>query len=237
MAYNRKFQTKDYRPKTKDWLVQKVNVYGLWLRRSFYSVGVPTEHKGRTSGSMVYGLKRGFTLIELVMMMAIIGILAGSGTYLMLYLVQNSVFLPNKMNMDMLAAEAVEIMVDGDKQAKGLRFSRAVSAIQDYQVTFINQDAQNIVYRLDTPTNKLYRSINGAAETAIPYYANPAGINMEGKNNRLFTYYDASEVVTANPANVRWMTMTLIAKTGSGSSANWQGQSEQSVSIAVKKFQ
>lgn len=186
---------------------------------------------------MACNCRQGFTLIELIMIMAIIGILAGSGTYLMLYLVQNSVFLPNQINMNMLAAEALQIMADGDKQANGLRFSRAVSAIQNYQVTFINQDSQTIVYRLDTSANKLYRSINGGAETAIPYYANSSGINIEGKNSKLFTYYDANEVVTATPADVRWITMTLIAKTGSGSSANWQGQSEQSVSIAVKKFQ
>ena len=179
---------------------------------------------------------KGFTLIEMVMVMLIITILSVSGAYLMRYLIQNSVFIPNQLNMDMAASDALDIMIEGDQQAKGLRFSRAVTNIQDYQVTFVNQNSQSVRYRLDTGTSKLYRSVNGGAETFIPYYVK-SGINITGKSNKLFTYYDASEIVTVNPANVRWITMTVIARTGTGSYANWEGQSEKTSSVAVKKFQ
>ena len=179
---------------------------------------------------------KGFTLIEMIMVIMIITILSVSGAYLMLYLIQNSVFIPNQLNMDMAASDALDIMIEGDQQAKGLRFSRAVTNIQDYQVTFINQNNQSIRYRLDTGINKLYRSVNGGAEAFIPYYVN-SGMNITGKGNKLFSYYDANETVTANPANVRWITMTMIARTGAGSYANWEGQSDKTSSVAVKKFQ
>jgi prepilin-type N-terminal cleavage/methylation domain-containing protein len=181
--------------------------------------------------------KKGFTLIELVMTIAIIGVLAGAGSWLMLNTVRNSVFIPNQMNMDKLVNDALNIMIDGDNQAKGLRFSRQITGTSVNQVDFVNQDSQSIRYRLDTAGNKLYRKIGAAAETALPYYSSAAGITMNGKSNTLFTYYDSAGAVTSVAANVRRIRMILIAKTGTGLYNDWEGQSELASSVAVKKFQ
>jgi len=178
--------------------------------------------------------KKAFTLIELVMVIAIIGILSVTGAWIMTYFVRNSVYIPNQLNTDMAASEALKIMVEGDGSAKGLRFSQAVTAITDNnQFTFTNQDGISIRYRLDTGTNRLYRSISGGLEAQIPYYA-AGNVSISGQSGSLFTYYDADEAVTAVPANVRRIAINLIASTGSGSFNDWQGQSTQSASIAVK---
>lgn len=167
----------------------------------------------------------------------IIGVLSVSGAWLMVYFVRDSVYIPNQLNTDMLASDALKIMIEGDSSTKGLRFSRVITAIPSaYQMTFTNQDSQSISYRMDTGTNKLYRSIDGAAEALIPYYTT-SGVSITGKSGALFNYYDASETVTAVAANVRRIAINLIASTGSGSFDDWQGQSGQGSSIAVKKFQ
>lgn len=185
---------------------------------------------------MGYNKRHGFTLIELVMVIAIIGILSVSGAHLMAYLVQNSVFIPNKLNMDMAASSALDIMIEGDSSAKGLRFSRSISSVADSQVVFNNQDNQTISYSLDTGTNKLYRSISLGAEAPIPYYIT-SGVNVTAPSNKLFTYYDSSGTETANAADVRRIKLTLTALIGSGSYSDWQASSLQSSSIKVSKFE
>jgi len=175
--------------------------------------------------------KKAFTLIELIMVIAIIGILSLTGAWILTYFVQNSVYIPNQLNTDMAANEALKIMVEGDSTAKGLRFSKGVSTIaSNNQFTFTNQDGQTIVYTLNTGTNILYRSINGGANAQIPYYP---GVSIAGQSGSLFTFYDVNGNVTSTPANVRWIAINLIATTGDGSFSNWQGQSTQSTSIAV----
>ncbi len=182
-------------------------------------------------------IKRGFTFIELIMAIAIIGVLAGAGAWIMAYTVKNSVFIPNQLGMDKLASDALSIIIEGDNKAKGLRFSRVIAAINANRVDFIDGDGKTVYFRLNTGTGKLYRSINGTAEEVIPAYSAVSGLNISGKNGSLFTFYDASGAVTATANNVRRIRVILIAKSGTGLYNDWQGQSEQASSIAVKKLQ
>lgn len=181
--------------------------------------------------------KRGFTFIELIMVIAIIGILAGAGAWIMAYTVKNAVFIPNQLGVDKLLSDALNVMVEGDSQAKGLRFSRAITAINANRVDFFDGDGKTVYFRLDTGANKLYRSINGAAEQAVPVYSSAPGLSLSGKNGALFSYYDANGAPTAAETNVRRINMILVAKTGSGLYNDWQGQSEQTSSVAVKRLQ
>jgi len=180
--------------------------------------------------------RAGFTLIELIMVILIVAILSVSGAFLMVYLVQNSVFIPNKLNTDMLAAQALDIMVEGDSVAKGIRFSKSIISISGNQVVFNNQDGQAITLRLDSVANKLYRSVNGGAEALIPYYAG-TGVNITGQSGKLFTYHGANESETSLPADVRRIRIDLAAMTGSGSFDDWQGRTTAATSVAVHKFQ
>ncbi|HBO96905.1 MAG TPA: hypothetical protein DD648_02560, partial [Candidatus Omnitrophica bacterium] len=118
--------------------------------------------------------------------------------------------------------------------------SRNITNVLPNEVSFNNQDNVLIRYRL--VGNKLYRSVNGGADALIPYYIPATGVTVTGKSGSLFTYYDdatdgTAEVVTATAADVRRIEISLIVVSGSGLSADWEGRSEQSSSIAVKKFQ
>lgn len=171
------------------------------------------------------------------MTMAIIGVLAYTAAWIMIYSVKNGVFLPNQLNMDKLVDDALDTMIDGDGQARGLRFSRNITNAAAYRLDFRNQDNATIYYRFDNTTNKLYRSINGGTEQFLPPYVPAAGVNLSGKSGAVFTYYDANESVTSTPANVRRVKIVLTAKSGTGLSADWEGRSEQASSVAVDRLQ
>ncbi|MFA6358227.1 MAG: prepilin-type N-terminal cleavage/methylation domain-containing protein [Candidatus Omnitrophota bacterium] len=182
-------------------------------------------------------INKAVTLIEVLMVMAIIGVLAGAGSWIMAYTVKNSVFIPNQMGVDKLADDALDIMIEGDSQAHGLRFSRTITAISALRVDFINQDGQFVYYRWNNLTNKLFRSINGGVEVNMPAYSSAAGLTISGKLSSMFAYYDAAGAITVIPANVRRIEIILIAKSGTGLYNDWQGSSEQASSIAVDRLQ
>lgn len=186
--------------------------------------------------AMAYSKETGFTLIELIMVIAIIGILSVSGAYLMINIVRNAVFIPNQLNMDMMASDVLDILIEGDTQVPGLRCSRYLFTTNDNYLIFFDKDGRRITYDLKSG-GWIERSIQGLPGTeVIPYYWK-SGIIVKGKNDIMFTYYDSSNNITGTAADVRRIKITLIVKTGTGAYADWQGQSELSSSIAVRKFQ
>ena len=186
-----------------------------------------------------YNRNTAFTYIELIVVMVVIAILSVSGAALMSFFIQSSIFIPNQLNVDMLTSEAVDTMIEGDAQAKGLRFNKGITAFGDNQITFTNENDQIITYQLDMLTNKLYRQINAGANLVFPYYW-PSAVAATGKNNKVFTYYDVNDnpidPITGNPANVKRVAITVIAKTGTGTFNTWDGQTELTSSIAVTRY-
>lgn len=184
---------------------------------------------------MGYNDHQGFSLIELVMGIAIIAVLSVGGASIFFYLMQNTVAIPQQLNTDMLASQALDVMVEGDGAGKGLRFSRSVVSVSDNQVGFYNQDSELIRYRFDTTAGKFFRSINGGAEAPLLGY-DPPGITFRGKNNRVFQYYDSNEATTANPNAVRRIALTVGAASGSGDPDQWEGTAELATAVAVNRY-
>ncbi|HPB69125.1 MAG TPA: type II secretion system protein, partial [Candidatus Omnitrophota bacterium] len=183
-----------------------------------------------------YNRGNGFTLIELIMVIVIVGILAVPAAYIMMHFVQNTVYLPGQMTTDMILERIQDVVIEGDATAKGLRFSRAMSSIADNDLTFVNQDGDTVRYRLDTGTGNLYRSINSGTEVLVPYYL-PSGVTISGLNGALFTYYNGAEAETATVQDVRWISVGLTVKDGAGDVERWEGRSEGLSAVYVPRFQ
>jgi len=180
--------------------------------------------------------KRAFSLIELVMVILIVGVIAAVGSYLLIFVIQHAMYTPNKMNTGMIAEDAINKIIDGDSLAKGLRFSRQISAVSPTSITFMDQDGKTVIFTLSS--NKITRTINAVADNAFLYYAaSPSIIIAVGSSGALFSYYDSAGNVTATAANVRRVDINLAVRTGTGSFGQWQGQTERTSSIRVPKFQ
>ncbi len=182
----------------------------------------------------------GFTLIELVMIILITSVLSLAGVHIMQFVVRNSFYLPNQVQADLVAAEALELIVEGDNQAEGLRFCKTVTIatatqVQMTRVLLPTANIQTIIY--DLSGGILTRKIDAGAATPIPYFkAADMAISGGGVGGALFTYYDVSDNLLTQPvtaANVRRININLIAQNGTGSSDKYEGTSQQSTSVKV----
>ncbi|MEW6075013.1 MAG: hypothetical protein AB1530_01765 [Candidatus Omnitrophota bacterium] len=180
--------------------------------------------------------RSGNTLTEAVLVIAIIAILSSCGVYLMLFLLQDAAFIPQKLNIDMMLQDAMDNIVEGDSKARGLRFCKYVVTAEPNQLAFVNQDNQRIQYRLSALTLKLYRSIDGSADALIPYYTN-TGMDINGLGDTAFRYYDANESAPANPLEVRRVVVGLEARGRVGTYAGWRCEAAASTSVALKRLQ
>lgn len=171
------------------------------------------------------------------MVVAILAILSVPGAYIMSYLVQNSVFIPNKLNVDMIGHDAMDAIIEGDQEAKGLRFSRLLTIAANSSVVFKNTDNQTVGFNWDAANKKIYRSINAGLQEMIPYYlaGNISIINIA--SDPIFTYYDINEAVTTDPASARRVEVGFRIESGTGNFSDWQGRTDQFSSVAVRKFE
>lgn len=224
----------------------KLLTRSLSLRKNFPSPNPLPLAGGEDKGEGVeyvpsLNCKAGFTLIELVMIVLITSVLSLAGVHIMQFVVRNSFYLPNQVQADLVAAEALEIIVEGDSLAHGLRFCKTVSIAAATQVQVTNQgvltnlDNQTITYNLSGGI--LTRQIDAGASTPIPYFkASDMAISGGGAGGALFTYYDVSDNLLTQPvtaANVRRIGINLIAQNGAGSSDKYEGTSQQSTSVKM----
>ncbi len=180
--------------------------------------------------------KTALTLVELMVVLVVVAILGRASSALLVHFTQNSVFQANHLNTDMIAHDIMERILDGDTQAEGLRTSLQITSIADNDITYVDEDSNSVRFRLDTGTDILYRSINAGAEEKVPYYL-PSGITIQGTSDVMFTYYDSAEAVTAVAANVRLIRISIIARMGTGSFDNLEGESDLKTAVRVNKFQ
>lgn len=173
--------------------------------------------------------KLGFTLIETITVIVILGILALSVSFFLMNFLKNTFLMPKQLRMDLVASTAVETMIEGDATAQGLRFSREMTTLGDNQLIFNNVDNEAVTYTLNTGTGRLYRSVDGGAQQLIPYFIEN-DTTLLGVGNKLFTYYDQNGNITSTAANVRRVRIAMIARTGT---TTQDGQATQTSSVTV----
>jgi len=186
---------------------------------------------------MAFDNSKGFTIIELMVVIGILAILAVPGAYFMTFIVQNSVFIPSKLNMDMIGQEVLDTIIEGDSKASGARFSRIFTVATNTSMQFKNSDNQTVRFDWNAGTKNITRTINGSLIDTIPYYlrGNISIINIA--STPIFTYYDSSESVTTTPSAVRRLRVAVNVVSGSGNYSDWQGSSQQLSSVAVDKYE
>jgi prepilin-type N-terminal cleavage/methylation domain-containing protein len=155
--------------------------------------------------------KKGFTLTEVVVTLAVIAVLAGAGSWMLVFLIDNFVYLPPRIAVDTAVSDSLNLIAEGDHKAQGLRFARSFKTINPDQVEFTDSNDNDVRFRLFK--GSLYRRVNNDSEETLPYYADSIGLSFSGPGGGvIFTYYDAQGNPTANATLVKHINISLIGQ-------------------------
>lgn len=140
---------------------------------------------------------KGFTLIEVILAMVLIGIIAGITSKL---LAQNYVNYNSAKNILGLSTPSNLAM---DFFLREIKSAESITSFGSSSLSFVNKDGNAISYTLSNGI--LYRSINN----------NTAQIVLTNINSFSLSYYDQSFASTAVASNIRYISMLLGVYSGS----------------------
>jgi|GEM_PF-2438895 len=215
-----------------------------------------------SAGSADRGDSHGLTLVELVITIAVSGILAGVVPPLILQGVQSLVFLPRALVVDQAAVEIMHQLVEGgfstltgQTTIPGLRFATKRNASEPAlwladttRIGFVTSTGQYILVRLVSEAVKrsalsgltTCTTIPGVlTEETLPYDpSSPVRILTTGV---LFLYYDSTgSVITPLPTGcppattIRRVDIAFTAQTGSGVFDQGQAHQDLTTSVAIR---
>jgi len=144
-------------------------------------------------------MKRGFSLIELVVVMLLVAIIGGASSGSIMYVVQLFTYLPVQMQVRTTAHEVEDIIIEGDIDRRGLRYAKSIIDSSASQVTYsygYPETAKYVRFRYNSSRIYVSTSLEGStwtAEEAIPRNIT-SDISVQGKAapSSVFTYYQTN---------------------------------------------
>jgi type II secretory pathway pseudopilin PulG len=200
--------------------------------------------------------KNGATFIELMMTILVLAIIGATVIGVIVFFVQLFMYSPQQLDTQKLGVELENIMLEGNQNIRGIRYTRNVkggsgndpSAIQ-FCYTYgypTAADQLTVRFRWNAADKHIYRTTstdNGQTWSAevIPYYIT-SGITIDGKSTPsvIFTYKkaaDADWVAGTDPISaIRRVIISISIKSGTGSFAAFAGSSDITASAEIKSF-
>ena len=211
------------------------------------------------------GNDKGATMVELIIVVAIIAILAKSFSQTYVPLMNAFFYFPQSSRVNGAGADAVDIIFEGDWRSSGLRFTgqacnigggggsgSTITAASATSLTYnyANPDycgdgtrmSHAVVVAYDSANHVRTRAIDGGAAVNIPDYAtSSAGIKLDPPSGVSFFRYCndvGSEMKGAgiNLAAIYRVDVTLISSSGSGVVQNDAGQTQLKAGIDIKRY-
>jgi len=192
--------------------------------------------------------KKAATIIELVVTILILTII-GSASVAFFVPVANILFYsPSQLMVDQTAQELISILVEGDNQAKGLRFTKSITIADKDYIIFETWDNDIVQYKWDATEKRIYRKINRQGEALVPasYYLVPASyygdITVIGQSSdaEIFQYYDVSasklSVPVSDETDIEAIRMDLTLVAGSGIVKEHKGRIDVKSGVDIKQF-
>ncbi len=185
--------------------------------------------------------KRSFSLIEVVITILALTIIGATTAAFFTPMINLYFYSPSQLMVDNTAQELLNILIEGDNQAKGLRFTKSITTADEDSLTFINQDGDTVIYRWDSLDSRVYRKINSQAEVLVPssYYGDIT-VKGESSDSEIFQYYDAVpsklSVPAADETAIEAIRIEIIFEAGSGNVKENKGRISVKAGVDIKQF-
>ena len=195
-------------------------------------------------------LDRGFTIIELVTVIVIASILGSAFVSLLIPQVNLFFFLPQRIRVQAAASDLLNIVIEGDNQARGLRYaaptttSSAITAANANSLTYTYRGADlanhTAVLTYNSANHKVTRTVDSGLAKNIPYYATSnSDILIDPAEANFFRYYNFSGVELTGSFPVQNIYRTDIpvkVSSGSGKVRESEGNIIMKAGVEIKHY-
>lgn len=183
----------------------------------------------------------GFTLPELIVIITLVAVIAAVAVTVFISLIRLFVLIPKETRVRLIASQIQDIMLEGDGEARGLRFASSLSTVDGNEVAFGYEteggEAVSVAFRWDSDAEKIYRQVDEGGEVAIPYdFGSEVGVKTKDAAPAVFTYFDENGQSTTIPASVERIEVNFSVETGSGDFSAWDAAFDLSSGVDVKQF-
>jgi hypothetical protein len=169
----------------------------------------------------------GLTAVEMVIGMAVMGILVAAVAGVMVPLVKASVYLPRKIRVNELANQIAMEMIEGRGKSMGLLGARRILLAQDTRLDYqyIDVDTPSTVHTVslawDPVTERVTRSLDGGAVQDLPLtLEGEIRVIPKAESSELFIYFDDNSIrltaPVANPSQIRYVRTGIEVMTNNG---------------------
>ena len=210
-----------------------------WVSPALAKLALKPHRKGGVRSA------KGFTLIEFIMMLVVVGTLASAFVVLAIPEINLFFFLPQRIRVHNALSDFLDTVIEGDASAKGLRFAQTITAATatslTYTYTTLSSVTHTIVINYSVTSHTVTRSIDGAPAMEIPYYLKSgSGILVDPLETNFFRYYayGGAEMTGGGiiPANIYLVVLPASAKTGTGKVTESEGMTAMKSGVEIKHY-
>lgn len=184
--------------------------------------------------------KKGFTLIELILVIVILGIVGAIGAGFLYPVVNLYFFAPAQAKTENVGNMIVDTVIEGDTAAKGLRAIQSISSAANTSISYTDADGRSVSLTWSNSTYSLTRTTT-LETAALPKLYPATDVSLDGQSSGvIFKYYDVNgnqlSSPVATPGQITQIKLDWVFKTGSGSPGTYGTKYLINSGVFIKQF-
>lgn len=162
----------------------------------------------------------GFSLIEVILTLTIIGVLVGAGISFITPFIKIFFYAPEQLRTEYITNQIVNTIIEGNHESEGLNSAKIINYASNEVVVYTNNNDEIIILEWDSINKKIIRSLpSGKIETLPPDMPNHQ-LKVEGSENPavVFQFLNSFNELVPTPINDPWLLSSVqlhwVAYTG-----------------------